>query len=327
MPARPTLDDVLKARKRIGPYITRTPLHHYLSLDELIGAEVYVKHENHQLLGAFKMRGALNTVAQLTDEEKKRGVISSSTGNFGQGVAYAGGVFGVDVVVVVPEGTNPDKCASMERLGAKLIFHGSEFDEARGHAEVLAKEEGYTYVHSANEPRLTEGTGTYTLEILEDQPDIDVIIVPLGGGSGACGACVVAKAVNPDIQVIAVQSEDAPGAYLSWKDGKIVEAPMRTMAEGLATAMGYEFTQSILRDLLDDFVLVSERELLAAVVLHLEKTHNLTEHAGAASLAAALKIKDRLQGKKVALVASGGNISTDQLREALDSAKAVTAAS
>ena len=256
-----------------------------------------------------------------------RGVISSSTGNFGQGIAHAGGVFGVDVVVVVPEGTNPDKCASMERLGAKLVFHGNEFDEARGHAEVLAKEEGYTYVHSANEPRLTEGTGTCTLEILEDQPDIDVIIVPLGGGSGACGACIVAKAVNPDIQVIAVQSEDAPGAYLSWRDGVIVEAPMRTKAEGLATAMGYEFTQSILRDMLNDFVLVSERELLAAVVLHLEKTHNLTEHAGAASLAGALKIKDRLKGKKVALIVSGGNISTDQLRAALDSAKETTTTS
>ena len=212
---------------------------------------VYVKHENHQSLGAFKLRGALNTVSQLTEDEKTKGIISSSTGNFGQGVAYAGGIFGVKVVVVVPKTTNPDKIASMKRLGAELILYGSEFDEAREYAEKLSKEKGYFYVHSANEPRLTAGTGTYTLEVLEDQPDIDVIIVPLGGGSGACGACVVAKAVNPNIKVIAVQAEKAQGAYLSWKKGEMVTAPMETIAEGLATAMGYEYTQKLLRELLD----------------------------------------------------------------------------
>jgi len=318
---RPTLDDIVRAHERIAPFIVRTPLHHYLGLDEIIGTEVYVKHENHQLLGAFKVRGAINTVAQLSDDEKKYGVISSSTGNFGQGVAYAGSIFDVQVAVVVPYGSNPDKCASMESLGAKLIYHGKEFDEARSYAEELSRKRGYTYLHSANEPRLVEGTGTYTLEILEDQPDIEVIIVPLGGGSGACGTCIAAKGINPNIQVIAVQSENASGAYLSWKSGEIREAPMKTMAEGLATAMGYEFTQSILRDLLDDFILVSEGELLQAVVLHLEKTHNLSEHAGASSLAAALRIKERIRGKKVALILSGGNISLSQLRVALDAAK------
>ena len=315
----PSLDEVLQAQKRIAPFITRTPLHHYRSLDEIIGAEVYVKHENHQSLGAFKLRGALNTVSQLTEDEKTKGIISSSTGNFGQGVAYAGGIFGVKVVVVVPKTTNPDKIASMKRLGAELILYGSEFDEAREYAEKLSKEKGYFYVHSANEPRLTAGTGTYTLEVLEDQPDIDVIIVPLGGGSGACGACVVAKAVNPNIKVIAVQAEKAQGAYLSWKKGEMVTAPMETIAEGLATAMGYEYTQKILRELLDDFVLVSEKEILKSIVLYLEKTHNLIEHAGASSLGAALKIKDELKGKKIALIASGGNLSIDQLKVALDS--------
>lgn len=313
----PGLDEVLRAQKRIAPYITRTPLHHYTALDELLGAEVYVKHENHQSLGAFKLRGALNIVSQLTNEEKSNGIISSSTGNFGQGVAYAGGIFGVKVIVVVPKGTNPDKAASMKRLGADLIFYGDEFDEARNHAEKLAKEHGYFYVHSANDPRLTAGTGTYTLEILEDQPEIDVIIVPLGGGSGACGVCVVAKAINPNIQVIAVQAEKAQGAYLSWKTGELVKAPMETIAEGLATSMGYEYTQKILRDLLDDFVLISEKEILESIVLYLEKTHNLIEHAGASSLGAAVKIKDQLKGKKVALIASGGNLSLDQLKFAL----------
>ena len=317
----PNLNDVIKAQKRISPYITRTPLHHYPSLDEIIDAEIFVKHENHQSLGAFKLRGALNTIAQMTTEQKKQGVISSSTGNFGQGVAYAGQIFNVKVTVVVPEGTNADKVASMKRLGAELIFHGNEFDQARNHAESLSKEDGYFYVHSANEPKLVEGTGTYTLEILEDEPDIDIIIVPLGGGSGTCGACVVAKAINPNIKIIAVQAENAKGAYLSWKKGEIVKSPMNTIAEGLATAMGYEFTQEILKNMLDDFILVTEKELLESIVIYLEKTHNLIEHAGAASLAAAIKIKSQIKGKKVALIASGGNITLPQLEFAISNYK------
>ena len=314
---RPTLKDIEETGKIISPYVTRTPLYHYRALDAMLEAEVYVKHENHQRLGAFKVRGAVSVVSRLTDEEKKRGLVVSSTGNFGQGVAYAAGIFGVAANVVVPTDVNPGKAESMRLLGANLILYGEEFDEAREHAERLAAKEGYRYVHSANEPLLTAGAGTYTLEIIEDLPDVEAIIVPVGGGSGACGACIVAKSINPAIQVIGVQSEKAPGAYLSWKQGEIVEAPMQTSAEGLATRQGYEFTQAILTEMLDDFVLVSEDELNQAVVLHLEKTHSLTEHAGAASLAAAIKIKDRVRGKKLALVASGGNISPDQLRVAL----------
>ena len=315
---RPTLLDVLETRKRIEPYVVRTPLHHHRALDAMLGAEVYVKHENHQVLGAFKVRGAVNVVSRLSDEERGRGVISSSTGNFGQGVAYAAGIFGVDVHVVVPTDVNPGKADSMRLLGANVILHGEEFDESRLHAERLAEQHGYRYIHSANEPMLTAGTGTYALEIMEDLPDVDVIIVPVGGGSGACGTCIVAKSINPGVRVIGVQAEAAPAAYLSWKEGRIAAAPMRTAAEGLATGTGYEFTQGILRDLMDDFILVSEDELTRAMVLSLEKTHNLTEHAGAASLAAALKIEDGLAGKKIVLVMSGGNVSLSQLRSALD---------
>ena len=318
MQQRPTLLDIIEARTRIGPFIARTPLHHYLSLDRLTGAEVYVKHENHQRIGAFKMRGGVNLVAQLTDEQKANGVISASTGNHGQAIAYAGGVFGVETVIVVPENANPGKVESMRNLGAKVVFHGQDFDAAREHVEVLAREEGYRYIHSANEPALIAGAGTYTLEILEDLPAADVIIVPIGGGSGACGTCIVAKSLNPDIQVIGVQAESAPAAYLSWKERRLVESTMGTRAEGLATRVGFELTQSIMWDLLDEFLLVSEEELRQAVVLHLEHTHTLAEHAGAAPLAAALKMRDRLQGKKVVLVLSGGNISPEQLKEALD---------
>ncbi len=308
---------MLEARRRISQYLSRTPLHRYRSLDELLGAEVYVKHENHQLLGSFKMRGALNAVSLLDDEQRERGVIAASSGNFGQGVAYAASVFGVQANIALPVDANPGKVASIRRLGANVIHHGEVFDDAREHAERLAREEGYHYVHSANEPALVPGVATCTLEVVEDLPDVDVIIVPVGGGSGACGACVVAKSVDPAKQVIGVQAEAAPAAYLSWKERRIVESRMETAAEGLATRVGFEKTQRILWEMLDDFILVSERDLEEAVVLNLEHTHNLTEHAGAAPLAAALKIRDRLAGKKAVLIMSGGNITVEQLRAAL----------
>ena len=286
-------------------------------LDALIGAEVYVKHENHQLLGSFKMRGALNVISQLTDAERHNGVIAASTGNFGQGIAYAAGVFGVEASVVVPVDANPGKSEAMRQLGATLVFYGDDFDDAREHAERLAREHGYRYVHSANEAELISGVGTYALEIVEDLPDVDVIIVPVGGGSGACGACIAAKALSPRVRVIGVQAAAAPAAYLSWKEGRIVEAKMETAAEGLATRVGFGLTQEVMSELLDDFILVSEDQLARAVVTHLQSTHNLTEHAGAASLAAAVKLGDQLQGKKVVLVASGGNITVEQLTAAL----------
>lgn len=317
---RPTLHDVISARGRIAPYVWRTPLHHYLGLDAMLDAEVWVKHENHQRLGAFKMRGGINLLSRLTDEEKRRGVITASSGNHGQSIAYAAGILGVKCIVCVPEGANPGKVEAIQNLGAEVVHHGPYFDITNEYAQRLAKEEGYRYIHAVNEPLLIAGVGTYTLEILEYLPDVDCIIVPLGGGSGACGTCIVAKSVNPDIKVIAVQAEAAQAAYLSWKAGDIVEAPMESAAEGLATGRGYELPQSILRDLLDDFILVSDAEMEQAIVTHLEKTHNLTEHAGAASLAGALKIKDQLRGKKVALVMSGGNLSLDHLKKALANA-------
>ena len=317
---RPTLHDVISARGRIAPYVWRTPLHHYLGLDAMLDAEVWVKHENHQRLGAFKMRGGINLLSRLTDEEKRRGVITASSGNHGQSIAYAAGILGVKCIVCVPEGANPGKVEAIRNLGAEVVHHGPYFDITNEYAQQLAKEEGYRYIHAVNEPLLMAGVGTYTLEILEDLPDVDYIIVPLGGGSGACGTCIVAKSVNPDIKVIAVQAESAQAAYLSWKTGDIVEAPMESAAEGLATGRGYELPQSILRDLLDDFILVSDAEMERAIVTHLEKTHNLTEHAGAASLAGALKIKDQLRGKKVALVMSGGNLSLEHLKTALANA-------
>lgn len=316
--ATPTFEGVIAARERIAPYgVTDTPLRHWTSLGELVGTDVLVKHENHLPTGAFKVRGGINLISQMEEDERSAGVIAASTGNHGQSVAYAARLFGVKATICVPEGANSAKVKAMEDLDADVIFHGADFDEARGHAAELAGHHGYRYIHSGNEPHLIEGVGTHTLEILEAEPDVDVVVVPIGGGSGAAGACIAAKGKNPGVRVIGVQAEAAPAAYLSWKQRAIVEDEMKTRAEGLATRVGFELPQQILWEHLDDFVLVSEDELEEAVLLMIEHTRNLVEAAGAAALAAALKLKDGLSGRKVALICSGGNITIDQLRSLL----------
>jgi threonine dehydratase len=309
----PDLADVLAARQRIAPYLQPTPLYRYPALDAITGTQVWVKHENHQPVGAFKVRGGVNLVSQLTADERRRGVMSASTGNHGQSVAYAADLFGVRAVICMPERANPVKVESMRALGAEVVFYGRDFDEAREHCEQQAAEHGYRYIHSGNEPLLIAGVATYTAEILESRPDIEVMVVPVGGGSGAAGACVVAKAVRPSIEVIGVQSEAAPAAYRSWRAGSLVEDANSTFAEGLATRTAFELPQQILRDLLDDFVLVSEDALRGATRLMIEKTRNLVEPAGAAALAAVLGAPERFAGRKVAIVCSGGNISPAQL--------------
>ena len=311
----PTFDDVVAARERISPHLRETALNRYPALDELVGAETWVKHENHQPVGAFKVRGGVNLLAQLSADERRRGVITASTGNHGQSIAFGGRLFGVRTIICVPEGANPVKVASIRGLGGEIVEYGRDFDDAREHCEALAQEHGYRYVHSGNEPHLIAGVGTHTLEALERQPDLDVLIVPIGGGSGAAGACIAAAAMRPELRVIGVQSEAAPAAYRSWKEGGIAQDEMHTAAEGLATRIGFELPQQILREHLDDFVLVSEDELRDATVAMLEHTRNLIEPAGAAPLAAALELD--LAGKKIGLIASGGNMTLAQLRNLL----------
>ena len=313
----PTLVDVLDARRRIAPYLRPTPLYAYHGLSELVGADVWVKNENHQPIGAFKVRGGVNLISQLSAEERERGVVAASTGNHGQSVAYAARLFGVPAIVCVPEGANPVKVAAMQGLGARIVTHGRDFDEARVHSVQLAADGGHRYIHSGDEPLLIAGVGTGTLEIVEEQPSIDVIIVPVGGGSGAAGACVAAKGVRPGIEVIGVQSASAPAAYRSWKGRELLEDRMETFAEGLATRVAFELPQRIMWQQLDDFVLVSDDEIRAAIVALMETTRNLVEAAGAASLAAALSLRERLAGRRVAIVCSGGNISPAQLADVL----------
>ena len=310
----PGMTDVLDARRRISAYLAPTPLYSHPALCELLGTDVWVKHENFLPTATFKVRGGINFVSRLSDEERSAGVATASTGNHGQSIAYAARLFGVKAVIVVPEGANPLKVKAMERLGAQVVSFGKDFDEAREGCARLSAEKGYRMIHAANEPQIIAGVATQTLEILEAQPDIEVIIAPVGGGSGIAGVCVVAGAIAPQLEIIAAQAAGAPAAYHSWRERKLLEGEMHTAAEGVATRVGFELTQRIMWERLNDFLLVSEGEIRTATALMIEGTKTLVESAGAVPLAAALQIRDRLQGRKVALVCSGGNISPEQLK-------------
>ncbi len=312
--SRPTIDGVRRAGERIAPYLTPTPLREYPSLGELMGAQVLVKHENFNPTGAFKVRGGVNLVSAEARTIPENGLAAASTGNHGQSVAYAARLFGVKAHICVPENANPTKVRVMRDLGAQVIFHGRDFDEAREYCATFALEGGYRYVHSGDEPLLIEGVGTHTVEILETEPDTDVIIVPIGGGSGAAGACVVAKALSPSTRVIGVQSSAAPAAYLSWKSRSMIEDEMRTVIEGLATRTAFSLPQSIMWELLDHFVLVPDSDIHRATLMMIEHTRTLVEGAGGAALAAGLMLKEQLKGRRVVLICSGANITPDQLR-------------
>ena len=314
-----SLTNVLEARRHVYRHLQPTPLHHYAGLSELVGAQIYVKHENHHAVGAFKVRGGVNLAARLTDAERRVGLFTASTGNHGQSIAFAGKVAGISVRVAVPEGANPSKVAAMRRLGAEVIVHGRDFDEGREWMQHEAESKGARFIGPAD-PELIAGVGTYTLEIMHDLPDVDVIIVPVGAGSGAASVGLVAKTMDPRVQVIAVQSEKAPAVQRSWKAGRLVSAPMETESEGIATRVAHESSLRIMRHPvvgLDEFMLVSDEALEDAVRLLLEHTHNAAETAGAASLAAALQLREKLAGKKVVLILSGGNITKEQMRDIL----------
>jgi len=314
----PTLRDVLDARNRIKPYLARTPLREYGALSEAVGCEVYVKHENHQPTCAFKIRGGINLVSQVGPEERHRGVVTASTGNHGQSIALACRMFGVKATVCVPRNPNPDKVRAIRGYGAEIVEGGADFEEAKNNAERLAKERGARYVHSGNEPHLIAGVGTIGLEMVEDQPDLDVVIVPIGGGSGASGVSTVYKVMSPDTKVIGVQAEEAQSVYQSWRSGRMESTGRsKTFADGLATRSAFELPLEIMRRNLDSFALVSEEEMKAAIRLYVEKAHTIAEGAGAASLAAAVKMHDELKGKKVGVVLSGGNLTAEMLRDIL----------
>lgn len=311
----PTLDDVLAARGRILPYVRPTPLMRHPLLDAESGLEIWIKHENHNPTGAFKVRGGLNLISSLTDDERARGVVSASTGNHGQSVALACQIHGVACTVFVPEGNNPEKNAAMRAYGATVEEGGRDFDEARERCEARAAATGARYVHSANEPLLIAGVGTYALEIFESLKNIDVVLVPIGGGSGACGLITVRNGLGLNTKIIGVQAANADAVYRSWKGPeRVVGASANTFAEGMATRVTFDLTFGILKEHLDDFMILTEEELAQGVRTALRTTHNLAEGAGAAALAAAVRMREPLKGRRVVAVMSGGNIDADRLR-------------
>jgi len=319
-----TYDDVLAAREFLAPYLRPTPLIRREALCEALGVNVLLKCESALPTAAFKVRGGLNLLGR--DPTAKPGVIAASTGNHGQSLSYAGRTFGIPVTIVAPVGANPLKLVAMRAYGATIIEHGVDYDEAREECERRAVATGVRYVHSGNEPYLIAGVGTAALEVLEERPDVDVLIVPIGGGSGAAGACIVAKHLRPNVRVIGVQSSGAPAAYLSWRDRRPqVGGPIRTFAEGLATRTSFDLPQRILIDLLDDFVLVEDEDIYRAMRLLLVAGHQLAEGAGAAATAAAWKLRDQLRRKTVAVWISGANATAESMTKALASREFVTA--
>jgi threonine dehydratase len=315
----PTLADVYQARKIVYQHIKPTPLLFSEQLSQLLEASVYVKCENLLPTGAFKVRGGLNLIANLSEQERKLGVITASTGNHGQSIAYAARAYGVRTIIGAPLQANTFKLKAMQDLGAEVVQIGKDFDEAREWVAHEAANKGYRYIHSGDEPLLIAGIGTASLEIIEEVPDLDFIFVPLGGGSGACGHCIGAKGVRPEVEIIGVQAEGASAVYQSFISGQyITTATITTFAEGLATRVPFALPYNIMREHLDDVVLVSDPAIRQAIKLYAETIHQIAEGAGAAPLAAALNNKERIKGKKVALILSGGNITLETLRECLN---------
>lgn len=306
--------DVLAAVPRVRAVLAPTPLYEWPGLSELLGFRFLLKHENYHPVGAFKVRGGVNLVSQLTPEERAAGIMGCSTGNHGQSLAFAARRFGVQCTIVVPEGNNPAKNRAIRQLGAMLVEHGRDFDAARDYMDQLQRERGGRYVHSANEPQLIAGVGTMAVEIFDALPEPDAILVPIGLGSSVCGNCLVAKACRPRTKVIGVQATGAAAVARTWQTGTWQTTPTAdTWAEGMATRVPAEMTLDIMRELMDDAILVDDDELRRAVYWILDHAHNLAEGAGAAALAAAYRERHRFAGQTVVGILSGGNLDLARL--------------
>ncbi len=312
--------EIFKARRTVERVLKRTHLTSYRRLSEEVGADVFVKHENHLPTNSFKVRGAVNFMAHVSEEIQRNGIVVATRGNHGLAVAWAAQEKGVFCNVVVPENNDPELNATILAHGAQLIEHGTDFYEAQDYCEELAENAGYYYLRQGNEPLLITGIATMGLEIFEELPDVDAIIMPIGGGTGCAALAKVIEGINPKVELIGVQAEKIPSFYESWKQKKKVVVPAAdTVADGLAARSVFEVPYAILKDRIHDVVLLSEEELIHGVRLALRYTQNLAEVAGAASLAALFKVRERFAGKKVVVVMTGGNITEDRLRGILNS--------
>jgi threonine dehydratase len=315
--------DVLAAAERLEPHLTPPPFRHYPLLDELVGhgIQVWVKHENQQPTNSFKIRNGLNAILGRTSAERARGVIGASTGNHGQGIAFAGRLTGTPVTICVPLGNNPEKTAAIRALGAEVIEIGATYDETVRECARIREERGLALVHSTNDPLVVAGAGTMTLEILDQQPELEALVIALGGGSQSVGALTVAATRKPSLEVYAVGAAGAPAQYESWQRGELLTGrPSATFAEGIATGSAYEVTFAALKAGLAGFVTVTDDEMYAAIRDLVRITGNLPEGAGAAGLAGLRRLASqerRLAGRRVGIVMCGGNLSLASLKRAL----------
>ncbi len=313
-----SMTDILDARKVISSYLDPTPVVRPSSLAAKLGFDVTLKCENLQPIGAFKIRGGVNLISRLSEEELAAGVVTASTGNHAQSIAYAAKLFGTRAVIFMPENPNPMKAAAVRRLGGEIIELGPDFDSGNEAAREMAEREGMRYIHPGNEPHLIAGVGTYALELIEAEPHLDTVIVPVGGGSGVCGTAIVFKAMSPETRIIAVQTENMPAVHDSFHQKKMISYPGgQTWAEGLATRVAFEMPFEMMQELVDDVVLVSEDDMRSAMLDLMESAHIVAEGAGAASLAGAKNMKEELQGQRVGLIVSGGNVTLDTIRQAI----------
>lgn len=314
----PSISDILAARKVVNQYLSPTPVLWPSALSERLGFEVALKCENLQPIGAFKVRGGINYMSHLSPEERARGVVTASTGNHAQSIAYAAKVFGSRAVILMPENPNPMKAAAVKRLGGELIEFGTAVDECIEEAMRYAESHGMRYIHPANEPWLIAGVGTYALELIEEAPDLDTVIVPVGAGSGVCGTATVFKGLRPEARIIGVQTRNMPAAHDSFHEKRLLAYDGgQTWAEGLATRTAFELPFGIMQRLVDDMVLVSEEDMRQAMMMLIETAHIVAEGAGAASLGAAWNLREELRGQRVGLIVSGGNVTLETVRRAL----------
>jgi threonine dehydratase len=322
MPPWPiTFQDVLHAQERLAPYLSTTPLRHYPLLDELMGddASLLVKHENHQPTCSFKVRNGLSFITGLSADERERGVVAASTGNHGQGIAYAASLLDVRATICVPVGNNPEKSAAMRSWGAEVVEEGRDYDESVEAMIRISRERGMAVAHSTNDPRVVAGAATMSLEMIEQSGGLDAIVIAVGGGSQSVGALTVARELAPKLEVFGVQTTGAPAIHDSWQARKPMKtARADTFAEGVATRQPYALTYSTLCEGLAGFTTVTDAELAEAIRTILKLTHNLVEGAGALGVAGALKLRDQLRGKRVGVIFSGGNIDTTVLRRILN---------
>jgi threonine dehydratase len=321
-----TFTDVLRARDLLAGHLPPTPMWSYPALDELVGAHVLVKHENVQPIGAFKVRGGITLLAGLAPDERARGLVTYSTGNHALSIAYACAEFGAPCTVVMPAAANPAKARAVRALGATVVLDGADLAGTQARAEDVAEREGRLLIGPADTPALIAGVGSLYLEVFEAHPDLDAVVVPVGSGTGAAAAGLVAAELAPGCRVIGVQSAASPAAHDSWRAGECVRRPDRTTAEGLATGRGFPLPQALMRTGLADFHLVPDERIAQARRLLAGYAHTLAEGAGAAALAALLERPEEFAGRTVAVVCTGGNASPSEIADLAEVADLAEAA-